>query len=144
MTDSVSANWKNTIATILADLPEEFCVINGLMTPFGDLDQLIVGPIGVYVLDAKNWKGVVAADGRGELLVNGRPTDKRHRRQFRRRPFPEKPRHEDVGINDDLESRSMCFLATEFEAWCARISRLANVSGGRVRFEHLPHRAVNF
>lgn len=67
---------ENTIAKILADFPDEFHVINGLTTPFGDLDHVVVGPTGVYVLDTKNWKGVVAADGKGELLVNGKPTDR--------------------------------------------------------------------
>ena len=28
-------------------------------------------------MDAKNWRGVVAADGRGELLLNNQPTEKR-------------------------------------------------------------------
>jgi len=36
----------------------------------------------VFVLDSKNWRGVVAADGKGELLLNGAPTDKPQVRQF--------------------------------------------------------------
>jgi hypothetical protein len=67
---------ENIVAKILEDFPEVFCIINGLTTPFGDLDHVVIGPTGVYVLDTKNWKGVVSADGRGELLLNGKPTDK--------------------------------------------------------------------
>lgn len=67
---------ENVVAKILADFPENFCVINGLTTPFGDLDHVVIGPTGVYVLDTKNWKGVVAADGKGDLLLNSKPTDK--------------------------------------------------------------------
>ncbi|HZF01582.1 MAG TPA: nuclease-related domain-containing protein [Methylomirabilota bacterium] len=70
------ATGENVVAQILKDFPESFCVINGLTTPFGDLDHVVIGPTGVYVLDTKNWKGVVSADGKGELLLNGKPTDK--------------------------------------------------------------------
>lgn len=70
------AAGENAIAKILEDFPEDYRVINGLTTPFGDLDHVVIGPTGVYVLDTKNWKGVVSADGKGGLLLNGKPTDK--------------------------------------------------------------------
>jgi Nuclease-related domain len=70
------AAGENIVAKILEDFPEDFCIINGLTTPFGDLDHVVIGPTGVYVLDTKNWKGVISADGKGELLLNGKPTNK--------------------------------------------------------------------
>jgi hypothetical protein len=42
----------------------------------------LAGSTGVFVLDTKNWRGVVSADGKGELLLNGKPTDKPQIRQF--------------------------------------------------------------
>ena len=42
----------------------------------------MVGPTGVFIIDTKNWRGVVSADGKGELLLNGKPTDKPFVRQF--------------------------------------------------------------
>jgi hypothetical protein len=73
------------VGNILADFPDEYRVINGLTTRFGDLDHIVVGPTGVYVLDSKNWRGTVGPDGKGELLLNGQPTDKPHVRPFVRR-----------------------------------------------------------
>ena len=70
------------VGNILADLPDDFCVVNDLATPFGNLDHVVVGPTGVFVLDTKNWRGVVSADGQGELLLNGQKTDKPYVRQF--------------------------------------------------------------
>jgi hypothetical protein len=70
------AAGENAVAKTLEAFPEEYCVINGLTTPFGDLDHIVVGPTGVYILDTKNWKGVVSADGKGEVLLNGKATDK--------------------------------------------------------------------
>ena len=70
------------VGNILADLPDDFCVINDLTTTFGNLDHVVVGPTGVFVLDSKNWRGAVSADGKGELLLDGQPTDKPLIRQF--------------------------------------------------------------
>ena len=66
----------------LNDLPDDFYVIHDLSTPFGNLDHVVVGPTGVFILDAKNWRGVVSADSKGELLCNGQPTEKPHVRYF--------------------------------------------------------------
>jgi hypothetical protein len=73
------------VAKLLTRLPDEFCVINDLSTPNGNIDHIVVGPTGVFLLDTKSWRGIVTADGNGELLRNGKPTDKPYIRQFVRR-----------------------------------------------------------
>jgi hypothetical protein len=73
---------ETTVARALARFPDEFYVINDLSTPFGNLDHVVVGPTGVFLLDTKSWRGVVAPDGKGELLVNGQPTDRSYIRSF--------------------------------------------------------------
>jgi hypothetical protein len=64
------------VGYILEGFPDDYRVIHDLATPFGNIDHVVVGPSGVYVIDTKNWKGVVTADGNGELLLNGKPTKK--------------------------------------------------------------------
>lgn len=76
------AAGEASVGAKLGEFPEDFRVINDLATPFGNLDHVVVGPTGVFVLDTKNWTGVVSGDGRGELLLNGKPTDKPLVRQF--------------------------------------------------------------
>lgn len=61
------------VAGILEGLPDEFVVVNDVSKRFGNIDHIVVGPTGVYVLDAKNWRGTVSAKGDGELLLNGKP-----------------------------------------------------------------------
>jgi len=73
---------ETLVAITLAQFPEEFRIINDLTTPYGNLDHVVVGPTGVFVLDTKNWRGVVSADGHGELLSNGKSTEKRYVWQF--------------------------------------------------------------
>jgi hypothetical protein len=76
------ADGEATVGLRLGDFPDSFRVLNDLTTPFGNLDHVVVGPTGVFVLDTKNWRGIVSADGKGELLVNGKPTDKPYMRYF--------------------------------------------------------------
>jgi hypothetical protein len=66
------------VGYLLEGLPDDYVVINGLKPKphSGDIDHIVVGPSGVYAIDTKNWKGVAAADGKGELLWNGKPPDK--------------------------------------------------------------------
>jgi len=64
------------VALILDSFPNDYWVIHDLTTPSGNLDHVVVGPTGVFVIDTKNWTGVVSADGHGELLLNGKPREK--------------------------------------------------------------------
>jgi hypothetical protein len=64
------------IGFILEGLPDEYVLINDLKTDYGNLDHVVIGPTGVYAIDAKNWKGTVTSAGNGELLLNGNPTSK--------------------------------------------------------------------
>ncbi len=48
------ATGETLVAHILANFPGDFHVINDLTTPFGNLDHVVVGPTGVFVLDSKN------------------------------------------------------------------------------------------
>jgi hypothetical protein len=72
------ATGEALVGFILAGFPDAYTVIHGLKPKrrSGDIDHIVVGPTGVYAIDTKNWKGIVTADGQGELLLNGRPTQK--------------------------------------------------------------------
>lgn len=59
------------VAAALQVLPDQFIVINDVSKRLGNIDHVVIGPTGVYVLDAKNWSGTVESDGNGELLLNG-------------------------------------------------------------------------
>jgi hypothetical protein len=63
------------VGYILEDLPDDFVVLNHLTTPVGNIDHVVVGPTGVFVIDTEDWSGVVAADGDGKLLLNGKPAE---------------------------------------------------------------------
>jgi hypothetical protein len=64
------------VAVLLDGLPDTFFVINDLPTSFGNIDHVVIGPTGAFVIDAKNWRGLVTADGNKELLLNGKRPSK--------------------------------------------------------------------
>jgi len=80
--DRARMSWRKgavgeaLVASTLEQLPDDFFVINDVSKRFGNIDHVVVGPTGVFVIDTKNWKGTVKADGKGELLLNGEILEK--------------------------------------------------------------------
>lgn len=86
-TDESGALGEKEIACYLKRLPDTYTVINDLhfADSYGNIDHVVIGPTGVFAIDVKNWRGTVSADGKGELLLNGKPTDKPEIKNFTRR-----------------------------------------------------------
>jgi hypothetical protein len=76
------ADGEASVARVLDSFPDEFHIVHDLTTTYGNIDHVVIGPTGVFLIDAKNWRGLVTAGEKGELLVNGRPTTKPDIRNF--------------------------------------------------------------
>ena len=63
-------------------LPDSYHVVHDLQTKYGNIDHVVVGPTGVFAVETKNWRGWVTSDGNGELLLNGKATDKPYVKRF--------------------------------------------------------------
>ena len=90
------------------------------MAPFadsyGNIDRLVIGPTGVFSIDVKDWNGTVASDGRGELLLNGKPTDKPQVRYFTRRTMDLKDRIKALSRLEPYVQCVFAFLHTHVDA----------------------------
>lgn len=74
---------EHLIAGLLeSNLSDDFYAINGLSTPHGDIDHVVVGPTGIFLIDTKQWRGIVKADNKGELLLNDQSTGKPEIKNF--------------------------------------------------------------
>ena len=74
------AEGERVVAELLeTELPDGYHVFNDVRFPgrTANIDHLVVGPSGVFVLNTKNWRGTVgwAEDGK-TLLWNGEPEKK--------------------------------------------------------------------
>jgi hypothetical protein len=60
-----SQGEKNVIKTLTRNLNDDYSLINDVYLPGGggDIDHIVLGPNGVFVLETKNWSG--------KILVNG-------------------------------------------------------------------------
>jgi len=76
------AAGEESVADTLSKLPDEFLVVNDVQTPNGNLDHAVIGPTGVFVIETKNCRGIIGADGKGELTLNGKPATKAHVKRF--------------------------------------------------------------
>jgi hypothetical protein len=70
------ATGEETVARKTDHLPDDFHVIHDLPTRYGNLDHVIIGPTGVFILETKNWRGTIKADGNDDILLNDAPTRK--------------------------------------------------------------------
>jgi hypothetical protein len=93
-TEEDGAAGEREIIPYLKKLPDTYTVVSDLdfADSYGNIDHLVIGPTGIFSIDVKNWKGTVSSDGKGELLQNGRPTDKPHVRPFTARTMDLKDR----------------------------------------------------
>lgn len=70
------ATGEALVCQTIALLSDEYMVINDLQTICGNLDHVVIGPKGVFVIETKNWKGLVEPDGKGDVLINGQSPKK--------------------------------------------------------------------
>lgn len=67
------ADGEDATARVLTTLPPEFVVLHDLQWPGrqrANIDHVVVGPTGVFVVDTKNWSGTVTVRD-GVLRQNG-------------------------------------------------------------------------
>jgi hypothetical protein len=119
------ATGEAVVGSVLEGLPDSYGVIHDLKTSYGNIDHLVIGPTGVYVIDSKNWRGTVTADGSGELLLNGRPTRKPEVKNFLRRL---------MGIKDKLKALST--MNPYLQGVFAFGSAYVDVRWGTTRYVH--------
>lgn len=71
------------VQKVLANLDEhQYAVFNGLYRGYGDIDHVVVGPTGAFVIETKSSKGDVSLDELGRLVISqGDQPRKNYRRQ---------------------------------------------------------------
>src|SRR5690606_36883718 len=55
----VKKEFENQVLDELLNLPDTYWIAHNIEFPFGEVDAVVVGPTGVFVLDAKYWSGIV-------------------------------------------------------------------------------------
>ncbi|MGB9665977.1 MAG: nuclease-related domain-containing protein [Candidatus Cryosericum sp.] len=74
------AGGEHDVGSVLSELPSEFHVLHGIDFYRGDIDHIVIGPTGVFVVETKSHGGTVGVR-HGQLCRNGQPLDRDYIRQ---------------------------------------------------------------
>lgn len=76
------AQGEEAVARELGFLSSDYRVFNciesgkeALLPPNGDYDHVVIGPTGIFVVETKNWSGVITLDD-GTIFYNGNKPDR--------------------------------------------------------------------
>jgi hypothetical protein len=85
------AQGEEWVARELTFLPSSYQIFHGLVLPGrdgeppdGDVDHVVVGPTGVFVVETKNWSGHITVE-QGRILYDGKQPDRPPLEQVRQR-----------------------------------------------------------
>ena len=116
------AAGEEIVARELAHLPAGYHVFHSLdmgggvlMWRHGDIDHVVVGPTGVYVIETKNWRGKVALVS-GRLLVDGLAPRRAPLEQVRQAVAALQARLGRGGVYDVAVVPVVCFTGDSLEA----------------------------
>jgi len=111
---------EREIRSVLANLDErQYAVFHGLYRGYGDIDHVVIGPTGAFVIETKSNHGDVSIDELGRLAINhGDQLRKNYQRQATQEAYQVKDYLGEHGIQEQLFVQSI--LAFPF----------ANVSDG--------------
>jgi len=69
--DKRARQAEREVQNILANLDErQYAVFHGLYRGYGDIDHVVVGPTGAFVIETKSCRGDISLDNLGRLVVN--------------------------------------------------------------------------
>jgi hypothetical protein len=64
---------EEAVSKELNRLSSDYTVFRGMNTLYGDVDFIVIGPTGIFVVEAKHWSGKIGLDRHG-FLQDGNPT----------------------------------------------------------------------
>jgi hypothetical protein len=64
---------EEAVSKELSRLSSDYTVFRGMNTLYGDVDFIVIGPTGIFVVEAKHWSGKIGLDRHG-FLQDGNPT----------------------------------------------------------------------
>ncbi|QZA33268.1 nuclease-related domain-containing protein [Hydrogenibacillus sp. N12] len=70
------AEGEQRVEKILSSLPDTYVVFHDLPCPAGNIDHIVVGPTGIFVIETKSHRGEITVSSDGNLLRDGRPLEK--------------------------------------------------------------------
>ncbi|MBT3194707.1 MAG: NERD domain-containing protein [Verrucomicrobia bacterium] len=117
------AHGEELVARALARLPETFAVFHGIAADShcllsqggGDLDHVVVGPAGLFVIETKNWSGDLHIEN-GELTADGEQPSRPPLEQVKRASSALKARLQHAAGVDIEITPILCFASNRLRS----------------------------
>jgi hypothetical protein len=100
---------EQEVRNVLANLDErQYAVFHGLYRGYGDVDHVVIGPTGAFVIETKSNHGDVSIDELGRLAINhGDQPRKNYQRQATQEAYQVKDYLAEHGIQEQLFVQSI-------------------------------------
>lgn len=100
---------EQEVRNVLANLDErQYAVFHGLYRGYGDIDHVVIGPTGAFVVETKSNHGDVSIDELGRLAINhGDQPRKNYQRQATQEAYQVKDYLAEHGIQEQLFVQSI-------------------------------------
>jgi len=100
---------EQEVRNVLANLDErQYAVFHGLYRGYGDIDHVVIGPTGAFVIETKSNHGDVSIDELGRLAINhGDQPRKNYQRQATQEAYQVKDYLAEHGIQEQLFVQSI-------------------------------------
>ncbi len=69
------AQGEERVGDLLAQLGDEYHIVHDVVVGRGNIDHVVVGPTGIFVIETKSHRGKLTEQD-GQLRLNGRPLEK--------------------------------------------------------------------
>ncbi|RIE05921.1 nuclease-related domain-containing protein [Candidatus Cryosericum terrychapinii] len=107
--DRKAQKAEQEVRNVLANLDErQYAVFHGLYRRYGDIDHVVIGPTGAFIIETKSNHGNVSVDERGRLEIDqgGQPR-KNYQRQARQEAYQVRDYLTEHGIPEQLFVQSI-------------------------------------
>jgi len=124
------AKGEEWVAHELAFLSSEYTVFNGLRFGGGkqNFDHIVVGPVGVFVVETKNWKGSVEFHD-GKLYAGGKEPSRPPLKQVKAATAELVAFLDDSGLGGIPLHSVLCFISTKLPEEIMNVSGVVVCSG---------------
>lgn len=127
------AKGEEWVAHELGFLPSEYTVFNGLVLGGGqqNLDHVVIGPPGLFVVETKNWRGSVEFR-EGRLFCDGQEPSRPPIRQVKAATAELVEALESAGITNVPVQPVLCFISTELPEEVMNVNGVVICTGERL------------
>jgi len=124
------AKGEEWVAHELAFLSSEYTVFNGLRFGGGkqNFDHIVVGPVGVFVVETKNWKGSVEFHD-GKLYAGGKEPSRPPLKQVKAATAELVAFLDDSGLGGIPLHSVLCFISTKLPEEIMNVNGVVVCSG---------------